>query len=480
MKKLIFIFILFLCYSFCQIIPGAKATISSQGFEYARQTGYKLLVKFVEGRVIEIPFVDGNTSIPIIGRIFFNLTNLKVSDVQISEPTFSLIPDEGVSLSLIHVVANFKGDYKYWGAMTGTGNLNCQLKRMQFDIAVKLTSLRNEGYPLIEIMRLNFKILEWDLSINGPGWFLKFLIWLFNGTIKGQIEKGVIQGVRDAVSKEINPQLEKLPLLERVYGPLGLDSRLTSIVINQHLLSIQSKAGVFNMDTGKQPIYPRRPIADTTTNSKMVMIMLSEFLPNSLAEMANHAGLLKVNVTDSMLPQWSPLRLNTSSFSTLLPNLQRLYPNKLLLLETAAAETPKLDFQKDASGLVISSLFDMKWFAIDGSNYHHAFTLTTRISMLVKILLRENAINHTIVQGEVSRAGIGFSVKESSIGNINLADFEQMINLSINMIVLPIVNTLLSREIPSMFELVRLSKAHVQVEDHYIGIAADLMYDGPD
>lgn len=58
----------------------------------------------------------------------------------------------------------------------------------------------------------------------------------------------------------------------------------------------------------------KQPAIPNVVHNKMLQLMVSDYMLNTLGDVYHKLGRLKVVVTDEMIPSWSPVRLNTSSF----------------------------------------------------------------------------------------------------------------------------------------------------------------------
>jgi len=97
-------------------------------------------------------------------------------------------------------------------------------------------------------------------------------------------------------------------------------------------------------------------------NQKKIYILLNDHTPNSASDIAYQIGYLKINITDNMLPDWSPVRLNSTSLYYIIPNLYNKYPDRKIMLENFATERPVFDFDK--TGLAANLNVLQNWYVI--------------------------------------------------------------------------------------------------------------------
>lgn len=416
--------------------------------------------------------MTGRQSVPLIGTVHYNVTNIVLKNVHVVLPQLTILPNYGVFLKIERVtgLVEFQFSYTNRGMWRGSGRGRVNLRRMSFEMKMGISVL--DGFPQASTRDVRFRIHDWSLDLNGPGWFVQMLKNLFSGTIRSNIERGVVSGINDAVVKQVNPELRKLPLRQSVEKTdLGVDVRLLTPSIQEGYVSIPTRSAVYNFKTNEQPTVPRRVIPDIINENKMIYILLSDFVPNSAGEMAFKTGLLHVNATDETLPQWSPVRLNSSALVSFIPNLQQHFPNRKLMVQTLASEAPRADF--DDKGLKISLRAIQKWYAIvpNTKTLKHAFTLDVIADFAAQIYFKDNKIC-----GNVPSMSIKLSVKESNVGEIRtIALFQDMINFSVNYILLPGANIVLNQgyPLPELYGF-RLHKPSFKFENHFFSVSSDL------
>ncbi len=73
----------------------------------------------------------------------------------------------------------------------------------------------------------------------------------------------------------------------------------------------------------------------------MLEITLSEYVPLTGGEAFHQRNQLQFWLRDKDIPEFSPVRLNSSSFWLILPQLQRHFPNQELALHLSAKRFPE-------------------------------------------------------------------------------------------------------------------------------------------
>lgn len=457
---------------------GMKATISKKGLIYARDYAYKIIQNQVMNRTLDVPDISGSQSVPLIGTIHYNVTKIQLNSIHIDLPELTIGEDYGVLLNIqrIQGLVTFAFSYTNRGMVRGTGTGKVNLKRMTLMMKLGISEIEN-GYPQFTLYPrdFSFKIQDWTIDLNGPGWFIQLMKNLFNGRIKSEVENGVRNGVRDAIYKQINPEIRKQPLIQNIpNSDLGMDIRFRIPSVKPDYISLHLKGGFVNSRNGDQATIIRRDLPNILDTSKMIHFILSDYVPNSLFEMAYKTGFLRGNLTDENIPQWSPYRLNSSSLVSVVPNLQSHFPNRKLLLENFVNTSPKIDF--DPNSLIGSMKASSKWYAILDKELKHAFTLDVDLSFQMNVFIRDGRIC-----GKIPSFGVKLNVKESNVGIIrSISALETMFSYISNYLLLPSVNLLLNigYEIPSPAGI-KLENPLIKFENHFMFVSADIKLPEP-
>lgn len=108
--------------------------------------------------------------------------------------------------------------------------------------------------------------------------------------------------------------------------------------------------------------------------NKMILLQLSDYTVNTAGHEFTRAGVLKATITNEMIPDWSPVKLNTKNFKAMIPPLYKMYPD--MDMEVTVEETKHPDFIIDVKGARAIGFGEAKVDVVLPDNTKkHAFTL---------------------------------------------------------------------------------------------------------
>jgi hypothetical protein len=105
-------------------------------------------------------------------------------------------------------------------------------------------------------------------------------------------------------------------------------------------------------------VCPQRNLPNQISQN-MVQMIISDFVPNSAGYLYYNQGLFKGKITNDMIPKWSPINLNTSSWQcmnsfsliinwsiAIIPMLPQVYPDMLMEADAHFLAPPKMKFKQ--------------------------------------------------------------------------------------------------------------------------------------
>ncbi len=78
----------------------------------------------------------GNTSVALIGRVFFNVTDIILRDIFVALPRIEIIPKYGLFFDINRITGIVEFNFRYTnrGLISGSGKGRVTLKRMEFQM----------------------------------------------------------------------------------------------------------------------------------------------------------------------------------------------------------------------------------------------------------------------------------------------------------------------------------------------------------
>lgn len=239
---------------------------------------------------------------------------------------------------------------------------------------------------------------------------------------------------------------------------------------NPTYLTVPLRGEFYDFQRRERSDYNPIQFPDYLGENKMLHLILSDFVIKTAGEAFHKKGQGKVWITDKMIPSWSPVRLNSSSLSLLIPNLQRSFPNKELRIHLMTTQNPQFDIrEQNATTRVIG---DIQFFAVDKDELKPAFTLSGYI-----IASGKAGLNGNNVYGELLFVSQKFNVKESQIGDINVQMFDDLMNMFFARGIIPALNIKLREgfTLPTLREL-DLVNPEVKWQNSFLSISSDVRY----
>jgi len=167
-------------------------------------------------------------------------------------------------------------------------------------------------------------------------------------------------------------------------------------------------------------------------NEDMIQIFLSDFLATSGGYSEWQAGQLKQFITSNDIPNTSPIQLNTTYFSDLIPPLYNKYPNTLMDLNVSVVSMPTVFF--NTSGAFVTATAHCDTYVVINNSPVYAFTLE-----VITNLAGNANIKGTTIYGDLTFLAASVSLYKSAIGQFSTSNLNDVVQLLISF-VLPDIN----------------------------------------
>lgn len=164
-----------------------------------------------------------------------------------------------------------------------------------------------------------------------------------------------------------------LPVLVPITPYVEIDfEAVTAFDFSNNYLTLPESGEFYERNNHKETPYAISSLPDLI-NQQMVQMIISDFVPTSAGFTFWQLGQLAVNITNSMLPPWCPVSLNTTAFKELLPQLYNKYPDAAMVLGLSAEAMPIGIFTP--SGVQIFAYGYGTIYVIQNGQYINAFVL---------------------------------------------------------------------------------------------------------
>ncbi|MEE6506183.1 hypothetical protein FKM82_007575, partial [Ascaphus truei] len=278
-----------------------------------------------------------------------------------SEVTF--VPNVGLKLSISGAFIQVDGKWKIHYLVSDSGSFDLKVEGLSISVGLRLGS-DGSGRPTIVPSDCSTHISDVKVHISGK---LSWLYDLFHRSIDSAFRKAlegkICPVVSDSISSKLGPILQTLPVTAKIDHIAAIDYSLTGPpAVAAESVDVQLKGEFFDLSHRATPPFSPPAVAFPVDHSLMLYFGVSDYLFNTAGFVYHSAGALVFNLTDDMIPKDFSVRLNTSSFGSLIPPVEKMYPDMLMKL---LISTPSAPFMTIKPGnLTLSPTVDIQAYAI--------------------------------------------------------------------------------------------------------------------
>lgn len=368
--------------------------------------------------------------------------------------------------------------------MSGNGTATCAISKSVISLGF-VVELKNDK-PFFRVVDTTVSLNQFDIKVEGGG-FAGWLIELLTKILKGPISKVASDGIKDALKKSIDEDLNSAIQAAPFVLPIpqlkvSFDLQTPKPTLIQDLFSVfSSKLVFYPTNDPRDPPIPPIPMPDKPHSDNAVQVLASELIVNSLSHALFVQDMMKIVVTDDMIPPESPLRLNTTSLKSQLPDLYEKFPNMLLQMSVAASSFPTITFKNNASYFEAKGTDLFTVINRDGSK-KDAFIADIGLSFNthLQMVSYDDGKKYNLT-GEIKDFNISMKLKESFIGQMDLSRLEAFLNIIIGRGFVPSWNRRLKagEPLPIDIEGLQIFKPEVKYYNGYVAASANVQYIPP-
>ncbi|XP_055520944.1 bactericidal permeability-increasing protein-like [Leucoraja erinacea] len=483
-----------------------------------RQVGIDVLQKTL--REMQIPNLSGKVNVKIIGDIQYSVkscilfkttspsilsvsnydeniklthcTNLvcRISIYKLGLPksTVKFLAGQGIQASITDGFIGVKGEFKVqkhcllsddlWHLLISphsrtSGSFDVSVSRLSISQTIGMTR-DSTGRPALQSRACSANIGKVRVR------FTKRKRCLYN-----LFRKFLEKPIRKALTKQICPQISSaLRGLEKNLKTMKIRfkinpfaevdySLVNQIEISNNAMDLDFKGQFYRVGKNKNPPFKPPPISLPSQSSRMLYLGISDFLANSAGFVYYEAGILQMKITDKMIPTTSPIRLNTKSFSVIVPRLAKLYPNMPIELRLRATRSPVLQAAKNLIDVQAFGALEVCAVQPD-STLASLFVLNIQASVSAHVHIAQMKLI-----GSLELNSLKLTLDRTNIGPVPVASLQMAMNVAINNVVLPGVNVKLAKGVPLPLPNVKhldLIDPSLDVNKNILVIATDVRY----
>jgi lipopolysaccharide-binding protein len=309
-----------------------------------------------------------------------------------------------------------------------------------------------------------------NVHVNGgPSWLYNFLISIFEGNIRNAVVQALENGIKTGIDNGLNHLLQTLPVSVAISSTTEIDYALIAgFDITSSYITLPQMGEFYQIGHHKECPAPRSQLPDSI-DSNMLQLIISDFTANSAGFVYWGLGQLTLTITNANLPSWAPIRLNTTDFRYLLPNLYKAFPGAAMVVKLSAAQSPQAIFTEKGANVSVYGYIAVS--AVVNDTLHSAFTLNGTVSGSGIASLKGQSIIPSLTS-----ASVDFSLFSSEIGNFDVTVLNALVN-KLCQGLLPVINSMLAKGFPlPMVQGITFVQPSVHWGNHYMAITTDVIY----
>ncbi|XP_061687505.1 bactericidal permeability-increasing protein [Syngnathoides biaculeatus] len=451
--------------------PGVKVKLTDNGIEYGRQLGMASIQKKLNS--IRIPNMSGSQRVSVIGKVKYSLTNMQTVAVGLPSSAVDLVPGTGVRVSISNGYISMKGNWrvKYRRLLRDSGSFDLSVKELSVSTDIAVGSDQT-GRP--QVSNVNCAATVGSVSIKfhgGASWLYNLFRNFISKALRNTLQKKICPLVSDAVS-DLNPRLKTLNVLAQVDKYAEIEySMVTPPAISKSSIGLSLKGEFYNIGKHRETPFPAAFFSLPPQNNKMLYLGLSAFTANSGAFVYNAAGALSLYITDDMIPQISPIRLNTRTFGLFIPQIAKSFPGLLMKLLVKTVKNPIITLEPDTATIQATST--VTGYAIQpNGTLSPLFILNSTTSVSARLF-----VNGMRLAGSVTLNKMDLTLETSYVGDFRVRSLDNIMNMVLKVVVIPILNVQLGKgyPLPSLGKM-NLVNTDLQILKDYVLIGTNVEF----
>ncbi|XP_065839667.1 bactericidal permeability-increasing protein-like [Oscarella lobularis] len=423
--------------------PGFRTEITQIGLDYVRQVGVPVLVN--ELKSISIPDQSGSAHVPVIGGIDYSFTNIRLTQFSIASSALKTVASTGIEISLAGVSIAASANWHYsnhgWIHISDSGSADVSASDVSLTAVVNL-GVDSSGHPTVSDKSCSFVIGNLDVHFHGgASWLYNLFADNIADGLKGSMEKSVCSAATNAINTEANKSLSTLPLLQKVSSDAEINLALTQppIFNSTYMQTLHKCDFIYTPDPSDPPFQPPPlPPTNAIASFSMLSVWITDYVANTAGFVYQKAGVLKINITQSMIPSNPLFSLDTNSFKEFAPGLYSKYPNKALQILVNATSAPYINITSSFINFTApgEAVF---YVLVDNATKVEAFTLGVVMRATVRAALAKSGTQE-IVTANATYLKSDISLVSTNVGDIKAASFEVLVNFVSHIVLIPKLN----------------------------------------
>ncbi|XP_069023149.1 bactericidal permeability-increasing protein-like [Embiotoca jacksoni] len=453
--------------------PGVKVRLTEKGLEYGRQLGIASIQKKLKS--VKIPDISGKRRVSPIGKVKYSLSNLRIVNVGLPQSVVALVPGTGVRLSISNAFISLHGNWrvKYLRIVKNKGSFDLNVKGLTITTNTAIKS-DETGRPAVSSVNCAASVGSVSIRFHGgASWLYNLFKKFIDKALRKAMEKQICPLVSNSIS-DLNGQLKTLNVVAKVdkYAEIAY-SMVSSPTVSTSFMDLNLKGEFYNIAKHEEPPFSSTAFSLPPKTNNMMNIGISAFSAKSAAFVYNKAGVLSLYVTDDLIPQFSPFRLNTGTFGIFIPQIAKQYPGLMVKLLVKTVKNPIITFEPN--NVTVQASATVTAYAIQpNTTLSPLFVLNLETSVSARLFVSGMRLAGAVTLNEMT-----LTVGTSYVGAFQVSSLNRIFQVVLNMVVIPRLNVQLAKGYPlPTFGNMKLVNTQLQVLKGYMLIGTDVQFTG--
>lgn len=309
----------------------------------------------------------------------------------------------------------------------------------------------------------------------------------FKSSVEHLVENEIDSILSGFINTDANAILNSIPIdlplpLKAPYNIADLEFALTDDpVFETGYIGADIEGGVVNSVTKTPAPFPAPTIPNFVASSAAhyIQIFLSPFVIESAVWVYQQAGLTNATVHHDLIPSSFPVQLNTTDLAAIAPGIKTAFPNDWVDIAINIPVGEKANVSSNpTTGVALSVPLNLAFNADTTTGEQNAFVLACEFGGAIDLTAVLNASSgYPMISGKLSYLQCPLTVESSKVGTVNPSLAQDLVDLVLGSIIVPLVNEVLTIGIPlPTIDGLNFNNVELINGDGYVLVATDFTY----
>jgi len=471
--------------------PGMKVVLGTTGLA-SIISGVLPYVSSLAGH-LSIGDVNGSASVPIVGTVIYNVTEIRLTDLFFGPVMVQTDPSTNAIVALINDVEaeiDFDWHYRTTGIPRlddhGKGSGKTEGSGVSARGTLTISATPDTGIPVLKVTSLSVDLGKLAVKLtSSSGSVVSWFETLFAETVvlalTRTIEKAVATSGPAAINAMIKQELDVQPYQMVIAPGLGLDYSFTGdAVVTSDAAAIPIAGELYPPALGPHST-PGKPgeLPDKSLTPQTLEIYASQWSVGSALRAAFISGELTAAFTSESVPETSPLQpyFHTSAYAAAAPGMAAVFGNNSEVAVVIAADSaPEVSIEEGSFSIIAPLRLEVVGTDLKDGKRKQAFRLGIDPTISGNL-----AVNGDRVVGKIAVKDGKWKVVESAVGEVDAEELDKDFTPQFQATVLLYINNKLAQgfPIPSLDGFSLVDPIISFKKGAYVLLSADLKYVPP-